>query len=158
MEQDSEPEAPDVAEELLDVARQLLRRLRTGHLPETDANWRDVEQLRATPGQLGLLRVLVHRQRCTMQELADHLAVAPSTATAMVKRLVAHGYVERDRDEADWRSVWVHPTASGRRILSVYDAARRAALYSRLEQLSADERARILSALPALRHLVEVEP
>ena len=91
-----------------------------------------------------------------MQELAEHLAVAPSTATAMVKRLLAQGYVERSRDETDWRTVWVKATELGRLAVTVYQRARLDSLQKRLEQLSDDERASILVALPALRHLVEV--
>src|SRR5215471_6465816 len=104
----------DLAEALLDVAPKLLRRLRAD-LPldassEAGQEWRDVVELRATPGQLTLLSILVEHERCTMQELAEYLAVAPSTATAMVKRLLVQGYIERGHDNVNWRTVWVKPT------------------------------------------------
>ncbi len=150
-----------LAEALLDIVPRLLRRLRADIPIESDLTaagpgWREVAELRATPGQLTLLRILVEHERCTMQELAEHLAVAPSTATAMVKRLLAQGYVERSRDETDWRTVWVKATELGRLAVTVYQRARLDSLQKRLEQLSDDERASILAALPALRHLVEV--
>ncbi len=81
-------------------------------------------ELRATPGQLTLLCVLVEHERCTMQELAEHLAVAPSTTTAMMKRLLAQGYVERSHDDVNWRTVWVKPTESGRQAVYVFHQAR----------------------------------
>src|SRR5438132_9925764 len=147
----------DLAEVLLDITPKLLRRL-GADLPLDDASgacpgWREVVELRATPGQLTLLHVLVEHDRCTMQELAEHLAVAPSTATAMVKRLLAQGYVERGHDDVNWRTVWVKPTEPGRLAVNVYRRVRLASLQYRLERLSEDERANILAALPALYHL-----
>ena len=90
---------------------------------EADPQWRNVVELRATPGQLTLMAILVEHERCTMQELAEHLAVAPSTTTAMVKRLLSQGYVERSHDEVNWRTVWVKPTESGRLAVSVFSSS-----------------------------------
>lgn len=124
-------------------------------LSPTDPAWREVVELRATPGQLTLLYTLVERERCTMQELAEELAVAPSTATAMVKRLVAQSYIERSRGNEDWRTVWVKPTEAGKHAVDVYQQARLRTLQSRLNCLSDEERATIQAALPALYHLIE---
>jgi len=151
----------NLAAALLDIAPRLLGRLRADVPLDTEASsvcpgWREVTELRATPGQLTLLGILVERKRCTMQELAEYLAVAPSTATAMVKRLLAQGYIERSRDEVDWRTVWVKPTESGRLAVSVFQQARLASLQRRLEQLSDTEHSALVAALPALQHLIEV--
>ena len=150
-----------LATALLDIAPKLLQRLRAdvpleGDTPQAGPGWREVTELRATPGQLTLLGILVEHGHCTMQELAEHLAVAPSTATAMVKRLLAQGYVERGHDSINWRMVWVKPTEAGRLAVSVYRQARLGSLQQRLERLSEDERASIMTALPALYHLVRV--
>jgi MarR family transcriptional regulator, organic hydroperoxide resistance regulator len=144
---------------LLDITPKLLRRLRPDMSPDdetsADPTWHEVVALRATPGQLTLLYTLVERERCTMQELAEELAVAPSTATAMVKRLVAQGYIERSHDDADWRTVWVQPTETGKLAVDVYQQARLRSLQCRLKYLSNEERASIQSALPALYHLID---
>jgi DNA-binding MarR family transcriptional regulator len=149
----------DLAEALLDIVPKLLRRLRADipleEAPEVDPEWRDVVELRATPGQLTLMGILVEHERCTMQELADYLAVAPSTTTAMVKRLLAQGYVERSHDEVNWRTVWVKPTESGQQAVSVFHTARLNSLKFLLNRLTKTERANLLMALPALLHLVE---
>lgn len=149
----------DLASALLDIAPKLLRRLRADlppeDSPEAGPGWREVAELRATPGQLELLHVLVEHERCTMLELAEHLAVAPSTATAMVKRLLAQGYIERSHDDINWRTVWVKPTEPGRFAVYVYHQARLNSLRRRLDRLSEAERATILAALPSLQHLVE---
>jgi DNA-binding MarR family transcriptional regulator len=157
----------DLASALADITPRLLRRMNADvPLPEEgvgqgpsstiDEGLRVVSELRATPGQLSLLRVLVEHERCMMQEIAEHLAVTPSTATAMVKRLVASGYVERSRDDTDWRTVWIRATEQGREAFALYNAVQLAALKRRLEQLSEEEHANLLAALPALKHLVEV--
>ena len=150
----------DMAEALLDIAPRLLRRIGADlpleDSPEAGPGWRDVIALRTTPGQLSVLGVLVEHKCCSMQQLAEHLAVAPSTATAMVKRLLAQGYVERSRDDADWRTVWVRPTEAGRQAVHVFHQARLASLKFRLKQLSHEEQASIIAALPALHHLLEV--
>ncbi len=149
----------ELAEALLDIVPKLLRRLRADipldEVSEVDPEWRNMVELRATPGQLTLLGILVEHERCTMQELAEHLAVAPSTTTAMVKRLFAQGYIERSHDEVNWRTVWVKPTESGRLAVSVFHQARLKSLKYRLDRLTETERAYILAALPALQHLVE---
>ena len=149
----------DLAEALLDLVPKLLRRLRADvpldEATQADPQWRDVAELRATPGQLTLLGILVEHERCTMQELAEHLVVAPSTTTAMVKRLLAQGYVERAHDEVNWRTVWVKPTASGRQAVMVFHQARLNSLQQRLDRLTKNERATIIAALPALQHLVK---
>src|SRR6266446_6875355 len=151
----------DVAMALLEIVPEILRRIRTdlpldADSPGAGPGWQDVSELRATPGQITLLRVLVEHERCMMQQLAEHLAVAPSTVTAMVKRLLAQGYVERSRDDSDWRTVWVKPTEAGRQAVHVFHQARLASLKFRLKQLSHDEQASIIAALPALHHLVEI--
>ncbi|MGH2506481.1 MAG: MarR family transcriptional regulator [Ktedonobacteraceae bacterium] len=151
-----------LASALLDIAPKILRQLRADVAlvdegAEQHPGWREVRELRATFGQLTLLSVLVEHERCTMQELAEHMAVAPSTATAMVKRLYAQGYLERAHDEVNWRTVWVKVTEAGRVAVNLYRQAALASLQCRLQRLSTEERASILASLPALSRLVEIE-
>jgi MarR family transcriptional regulator, organic hydroperoxide resistance regulator len=159
MLQNSVHKKVDLAESGLVIVPKLLRRLRADipldGISEVDPQWRNVVELRATPGQLTLMAILVEHERCTMQELAEHLAVAPSTTTAMVKRLLSQGYVDRSHDEVNWRTVWVKPTESGRLAVAVFHQARLNSLKYRLDRLTRTERARILAALPALQHLVD---
>lgn len=153
----------DVADDLLDLLPSLLQQLRADIPTETDSEqlspeWRDISELRATTGQIRLLRILLTHQRCTMQELADELAVAAPTVTAMVKRLLTQGFVERLRDEQDWRVVWVLPTERGQRAVTLYDQFRRANLQRRLAHLNQEELAHLRVVIPVLRHIIEVEP
>ena len=153
----------DIADALLDLIPSLLRQIRADIPREAGSanvapEWRDISELRATTGQIRLMRILVTHQRCMMQELADQLDVAPPTVTAMIKRLLALGFVERVRDEQDWRVVWVLPTERGQRAVTLYDQFRRANLQHRLAHLDQEELARLHAALPVLRHLIEVLP
>jgi DNA-binding MarR family transcriptional regulator len=75
----------------------------------------------------------------------------------MIKRLLTQGYVERLRDEEDWRVVRVQATERGKRAVTLYDQIRHASLQRRLALLSTEELASLQAALPAFRHLIEVE-
>src|SRR5881275_2830240 len=126
----------DIADELLDLLSRLLRQIRADIPREADCGqdlpeWRDISELRATAGQIRLLRILITQRRCTMQELADQLDVAAPTVTAMVKRLLTQAFVERVRDEQDWRVVWISPTERGLHTVALYDQFRRANLQRR---------------------------
>ena len=150
----------DIAEELFDLIPRLLNRIRADIPRDTDdiaPEWRDILELRATKGQLKLLRVLVTRQRCTMQELAEQLDVAPPTVTVMVKRLLTQGFVKRVRDEQDWRVVQVSPTERGQLAVLRYEEFWRANFQRLLDHLSKEELTQLRVALPILRHLSEVE-
>ena len=57
-----------------------------------------------------------------MSEIADAVVVAPSSCTRVIDRLVSRGWVERQTDATDRRSVRVSITGAGR------SALRRAAL------------------------------
>lgn len=157
------PPEGNIADELLDLLPRLLQRIRADIPHETDVEqvqpeWRDISELRATTGQVRLLRILIASQRCTMQKLAEQLDVAPPTVTAMVKRLLSQGFVERLRDEEDWRMVWILPTERGQRAVTLYDQLRRASLQRRLAQLTQEEQEHLRAALPVLRRLIEVAP
>ncbi len=163
MEEHSSFNTVDIADDLLDLIPSLLQRLRADIPREIDheqgmPEWQDISELRATTGQIRLLRILIKRQRCAMQELAEQMDVAPPTVTAMIKRLLTQGFVERIRDEQDWRVVWVSPTERGQRAVTLYDQFRRANLQRRLAHLDTEELVQLRVALPVLRHIIEVEP
>ncbi len=151
----------DIVDGLLDLIPRLLSRIRADIPRDTEdiaPEWRDVLELRATKGQIKLLRILLTRQRCTMQELAEQLDVAPPTVTAMVKRLLSQGFVERIRDEQDWRVVQVSPTERGQRAVSLYEEFWSANFQRLLDQLSGEELTQLRMVLPVLRHIVEIDP
>lgn len=155
-------EGLEIADELLEFTFELWQRIRTD-IPKRAGRELEAEEaqlistLRATSGQVRLLRILSKHYPCTMQELAEHLGVAAPSVTAMVKRLLAQGFIERKRDEQDWRVVSVSPTEQGLRALALFDELRRESLRRRLDRLDKEELTRLRAALPVLRHLIEVE-
>jgi DNA-binding MarR family transcriptional regulator len=153
----------EISDDLLDLITTLLQAIRTDIAQTAEAEpmtqeWQDMTELRATQGQVKLLRILVARGHCTMQELAEALGVAQPSVTAMVKRLLAQELVMRVRDEQDWRVVLVYPTERGQRAVTLYRELRRTHLRRRLQHLSPEELAHLRAVLPILRHLIEVEP
>lgn len=149
----------DIANALIEIIPRLLDRVRADIPRDTDdiaPEWRDILELRATKGQIKLLKVLVIRQRCTMQQLAEQLDVAPPTVTVMIKRLLAQGFVERVRDEQDWRVVQVLPTERGRRAASLYEEFWHTNLQRLLSYLNEEEQKTLREALPILRHISEI--
>ena len=91
-EHSSQPDR-DIADDLLDLIPRLLQQIRADIPREANSahllpEWRDISELRATTGQIRLLRILNTHQSCTMQELADLLDVAPPTATVMLNAYV----------------------------------------------------------------------
>ncbi|GCF11493.1 MarR family transcriptional regulator [Dictyobacter arantiisoli] len=150
-----------LASSILNIVPSILRDLYTDVLNTTASmdspESHDLSEFRVTTNQLAFLRVLVEHERCTMQELAEYLRVTAPTMTAMVKRLLALGYVTRDHDTADWRMVWITPTEHGRQLVHLYDRARLHSLQTRLTQLTSEDRECITAALPVLQRLLSTK-
>jgi DNA-binding MarR family transcriptional regulator len=88
-------------------------------------------------------------------ELAESEAIAQPTVTTLVGRLERDGLVQRAPDPDDARAVRVHLTDAGQERLAEMRAARALLLDARLQRLTTDERALLISALPVLDKLLE---
>lgn len=73
-----------------------------------------LEQLGLTYPQYVTIICLWEEDRQTVKGLSEKLFLEPSTMTPMLKRLEAMGYVRRERDTEDERSVRVSLTDTGR--------------------------------------------
>jgi MarR family transcriptional regulator, organic hydroperoxide resistance regulator len=73
-----------------------------------------LEQLGLTYPQYVTIICLWEEDRQTVKGLSEKLFLEPSTLTPMLKRLEAMGYVRRERDTEDERSVRVSLTDAGR--------------------------------------------
>ena len=150
------------AEALLDVLHGMHKLMRVplplgDHNGRTDAGGPGGHGFPEKRGQFKLLIVLTKRGRSSMHELAAALDVTPPTVTGMVRRLLEQGYVERARDDADWRTVWVELTERGREVVTRHHRERVEALERRIEQLDPEERERLRDAIPVLARLLEIE-
>ncbi|MFC0003606.1 MarR family winged helix-turn-helix transcriptional regulator [Micromonospora siamensis] len=132
-----------LAEAFWEVARRLRHRSR-----QTLEPW-DI-----TPGQGRALQVLIRHGGMRLGALADHLRIAPRSATEVVDGLEERGLVERRPDPVDRRATLVAPTAEGDRVGEAVRAARAAEAERLFGELSAADRAdlaRILRTLAADR-------
>ncbi|WP_307854636.1 MarR family winged helix-turn-helix transcriptional regulator [Micromonospora sp. C31] len=139
----STTEADGAEDGLAEAFRAVTRRLRrrTG---EALAPW-DV-----TPGQSRALGVLLRHGALRLSTLAEHLRIAPRSATEVVDDLEARGLVRRRPDPADRRATLVTPTEEGIRAGAAIRAARRAAaeeLFGGLAPADREQLARILRTL-----------
>ncbi len=86
-----------------------------------------------------ILDIVSENENCSMKDIINGLSIAASTATGIVDRLVARGFVERGHSKSDRRKVLIHMTPTG---MAAYDRFRSEALESvrsTLEQLTDDE-------------------
>ncbi len=107
-----------------------------------------------TPQQTAVLHLLCDGGARRMSELADCEQVSQPTMSVLVDRLAKHGWVTREADSSDRRAVQVRITAAGSQLALQVAQARVALLADRLAALTADERAAVAAANPALDRLV----
>ena len=120
------------------------RRLR--HLSrETLAPW-DI-----TPSQSRALSVLMRAGTLRPSELAEHLHIAPRSATEVVDDLQERGLVERHPDPADRRATLVALTDAGTAAGQAIAAARQAEAEGFFAALSEADRADLSRILRKLR-------
>jgi DNA-binding MarR family transcriptional regulator len=106
-----------------------------------------------TESQLAALSYLARHGTCEMRTLAVGVGVTSPTMTSTIKLLVRKGLVERDHDHADWRKVLITASPRGLAAEATFMESRLSALCNALERLSAEQRAMLLVAMPALRAL-----
>jgi DNA-binding MarR family transcriptional regulator len=107
------------------------------------------------PLQLSALATLDQHGPLRSGELAQREAVTAPTMTRVLAALAERGLVTRQADPKDARSVQVSLSPAGVEALSRIRSERTALLGARVARLSADQRAALIAALPALEALVE---
>jgi DNA-binding MarR family transcriptional regulator len=122
-------------------ATRLARRLRQ----ESDAG--------LTPSQLSALASIQNHGPLTLGALAEHERVAPPTVTRVIAKLEDDGLVRRAPDEDDGRIWRVSTTRRGDVLLDELRNRKNAWLAARLDELDADQRARLAAALDVLELL-----
>lgn len=116
---------------------------------------RAAEQLPSLPeAQVAVLRALVTAGELTPGQLADDLHLARPTISNLVPELTAQGLVERHPSPVDGRSVVLVPTARARHVLKAFSRGRVEVLARAMEELPADDRELLISAMPSLERLL----
>jgi DNA-binding MarR family transcriptional regulator len=96
--------------------------------------------------QLRALTVLHDLGTATLGDLARGMAVTVSTASRLVDRLVAAGFVVREPSPGSRRALALRMAPAGQEILDRYDRHRLELLQEVLSRLPAAERAAVLAA------------
>ena len=118
---------------LAEVFWELARRLRHGTRVA-------LEPWNLSPSQARALSVLVRHGHLRPGALADHLRIAPRSATEVIDDLQRLGFVDRRPDPADRRAVLVTPTDEGARVAHEIRAARHAESRRLFAALDPDDR------------------
>jgi DNA-binding MarR family transcriptional regulator len=106
-----------------------------------------------TPTQLAALATLDRQGPISIGSLAEEEQIGAPTATKIVDKLHAAGYVERLADDRDRRVTLLRTTPQGRRLLAELRARKTAWLSTRLAALPDHERAALAAAIEVLDHL-----
>jgi DNA-binding MarR family transcriptional regulator len=105
-----------------------------------------------TLAQYRVLVVLASQGPKRLADLAEALAVNPSTATRVCNRLVAKGLIRRPRAAGDRREIRVALTALGREVVDEVTARRRREIRRLVAAIPAPARSEVVSGLRALAH------
>jgi DNA-binding MarR family transcriptional regulator len=138
-ERSDDPEQGSLAEAFWQVARRLRHQSR-----EALAPWG------VSPSQLRALGVLLRHGEVRSGELAEHLRIAPRSATEVVDALAERGLVERRPDPADRRATQIVATEAGTELGRAVQAARAAEadrVFATLDDADRAELTRLLRLL-----------
>jgi DNA-binding MarR family transcriptional regulator len=108
-----------------------------------------------TAAQTSALSVLADHGSMRMGEFAERESIRMPTATSVIDGLTKHDLVARKPDPADRRAVLVGLTEHGRALVEQIRQERDVVLTGALADLTAEERAAIAAAGPALQALRE---
>jgi DNA-binding MarR family transcriptional regulator len=111
-----------------------------------------------TPTQLSALSTVDRIGPLRLGDLAAAEGIAPSTLTRLVTVLEERGYVERCPVPNDARASTLAIAPAGHEVLELIREQSTILLADRLRTLTAEERAAVAAALPALERLAEIDP
>jgi DNA-binding MarR family transcriptional regulator len=137
------------------VEQETVERLRVAlavtarHLRSTEAG----EGL--TPTELSILATISRRGALRLTELAEIERVNPTMLSRIAGRLAEGRLISREADADDRRAARVQATPAGLALHERIRAQRRASLAAHLDELSDDDVAALLAALPALEALAD---
>jgi DNA-binding MarR family transcriptional regulator len=116
---------------------------------------RDWPSAPLSPSQARLLRAVRLRPGIGMTEVASELRIEPRVARAIVAKLVQQELLSREVDPEDSRFERIRVTRTGLMRLRLWRGRGADVLDHALDTLTAQQRARIALALPALEQLVD---
>jgi DNA-binding MarR family transcriptional regulator len=106
-----------------------------------------ISALNLSPSHMRVLHMLAPDNQLAMKDLADQLGVAPPSLTALTRRLVQTGLVQRHAHPDDSRISLLSLTAAGRALHEQLYAEHLARMEQLLASLSPEEQALFLDLL-----------
>ena len=103
-----------------------------------------------SPVQLRALTALRQKGEANLAQLAEEIGITVSTASRLVDRLVAAGWVHRAPSASNRREISLTLTDEGKRLLRRYDRRRVALLKEALERVPEERRDAVVAALADL--------
>ena len=98
-------------------------------------------------GQGRYLQLLCERDGISQAELVPLLGVSPSTASELTDKLLAAGWIQREKSPEDKRKLLIYMTDAGRAAAESFRLGSAEALNDAFSVLSADEQTALYSAL-----------
>jgi DNA-binding MarR family transcriptional regulator len=115
-----------------------------------------MREMDLTPRQAAAILELVERPGLSLNALAEALGADQPTASALVDRLLAAGYVRRDTDPSDRRRASLQPTERAHELAEGLTAARQETEQSIHEALGPEDSAELSRLLIRLIERLEV--
>lgn len=97
--------------------------------------------------EVSLLEHLNNHERVTQQELLDSLDFKRSKALALIQKLIKNGFMDKEINLEDKRSVWVSLSPSGRQLLNQYQKHEKAFVNFILKDMTVNEEKAIVKFL-----------
>jgi MarR family 2-MHQ and catechol resistance regulon transcriptional repressor len=98
------------------------------------------------------LRLIHEKKQVAMKQVAGFLAITPPSATALVNHLVGAGYVARNSDKQDRRSVHLKLTKKGEGVMRQSQTEHCRIFTGLLKKLSLKEQLELLNILTKLNN------
>ncbi|MDY0406331.1 MarR family transcriptional regulator [Virgibacillus sp. 179-BFC.A HS] len=109
-----------------------------------------------TADQFPTLQYIAAHEKCTSTEIATTFGIGKSAVTAQITRLFEKGFIERNRDTKDRRTVYLHVTPSGLEIVKQTEQVILNALGPVLGHFSDEDIRYFLRLLEELAELMDV--
>lgn len=118
----------------------LMSRIRTKSkkLIVREMNSRNIKGLATSHGDI--LYALFQKRTLTMKEIADTIKKDKSTVTALINKLIKHGYVQKERDAFDSRIILVALSDKGKKLKVDFDAISEKLLVTVYQGISEEEK------------------
>jgi DNA-binding MarR family transcriptional regulator len=139
----SKVSSEDEVRAALDALRRIVRALR---LSGTEID----RSLGLSPSQLFVLTAVGETPGCSLLDVAARTHTDPSSVSAVVKKLVLGGYLQRKPSQEDARRAELRPTARGRAILAKAPATIQERLREEIDGMRGAERRALVGSLERL--------